>query len=122
ETGQRQSITVTASGGLTEDELKKIMEEQADYLIEAKVTEEYSVKRNELLGTLSTLNEQLPKVRQLTGSTEFGVDAIKRAEKAIAQAKSALEQTQVSPVASALDEVMRLTNVFQGVIDRGALK
>ncbi|MGC4116338.1 MAG: hypothetical protein QM765_17535 [Myxococcales bacterium] len=47
-TGKRQSITVTASGGLTQDELARIMEEQRDYLLEAQVDEELRKKRSEV--------------------------------------------------------------------------
>ena len=38
--GSEQSITVTASGGLTEDELKKILEQQADTMLEARISSE----------------------------------------------------------------------------------
>ncbi len=122
ETGQKQSITVTASGGLTEDELKKIMEEQADYLLEAKATEEISAKRQEVQSAINGLNELLPKVRQITAGSEFGADALKRAEKALVTAKAALGQNQLGPLSAALDELWRLSNVFQGVIERAGAR
>ena len=83
ETGQRQSITVTASGGLTDDELRRIMDEQRDYLLEAKISEELRARRNELEGSIREVNELMPKVKQITDGSEFGVDAVAKAKKTL---------------------------------------
>src|SRR4029078_10710753 len=72
ETGQRQSITVTASGGLTEDELQKILEEQGDYMLEARVSDELKNKRAELESVMKDVSDMLPKVQKLTEGSEFG--------------------------------------------------
>jgi molecular chaperone DnaK len=118
ETGQRQSITVTASGGLTEEELKRILEEQADYLLEARSVEELRGKRGELETAIRQLDGLLPKVKEITVGTDFGAEAIHRAQKTIAAAKGALQQNALPPVVEALDQVSRTLNLFQGVIQR----
>jgi molecular chaperone DnaK len=118
ETGARQSITVTASGGLTEDELKRIIEEQRDYMLEARTTEEIKGRRVELDGAMREINALIPRVRELTQGSDFGTDALSRAEKCLKEAKAALDQPSLSQVNEAYDQVTRTLNLFRGVIQR----
>ncbi len=118
ETGQRQSITVTASGGLTEDELQKIMEEQGDYLLEAKVSEELKTKRGELDAVLKEVSGLLPQVQKLTEGSEFGVDAVSKAVKSIEAARRSLEVGSLSTVTESVDTLNRTLNLFRGVLQR----
>jgi molecular chaperone DnaK len=118
ETGQRQSITVTASGGLTEDELKRIMEEQRDYMLEAKVSEELKSRRSELEGTLREVNELLPRVRQITSGSDFGTDVLARAEKGLSEARTAMDQNNLAAIVDSQDQMARTLNLFRGVIQR----
>ncbi len=47
ETGQAQSIQVTATSGLTQDEIKQMMESAKDYLVERRSDEEFEKARQE---------------------------------------------------------------------------
>ncbi len=118
ETGQRQSITVTASGGLTEDELQKIMEEQGDYLLEAKVSEELKAKRGELDAVLKEVSALLPQVQKITEGSEFGVDAVAKAIKSIEAARRSLEVGSLATVTESVDTLHRTMNLFKGVMQR----
>ncbi|MGA9524136.1 MAG: molecular chaperone DnaK [Myxococcaceae bacterium] len=118
ETGLRQSITVTASGGLTDDELRRIMDEQRDYMLEAKMSEELRARRNELEGLIREINELMPKVKQITTGSEFGVDVVAKAEKTLAEARKALDQNQRGEIVQSHDQMSRTLNLFRGVIQR----
>jgi molecular chaperone DnaK len=118
ETGQRQSITVTASGGLTQDELQRIMEEQRDYLMEARSSEEVRLRRTEPDQQLRELTQLLPRVRELTQGTEFGQDALAKAEQTAVQARAALSSPDLSAVTQAVEQVSRAVNLFRGVVQR----
>jgi molecular chaperone DnaK len=48
ETGREQSITVTATSGLTEDELQKLVDESADYMVEVRQSEELERARQKM--------------------------------------------------------------------------
>ncbi|HVE84741.1 MAG TPA: molecular chaperone DnaK, partial [Myxococcales bacterium] len=72
ETGQRQSITVTASGTLTEEELQKILETQRDYLLEARSSEVVAQRRVEAATLVKEIKEMIPRLRDLTHGSEFG--------------------------------------------------
>ncbi len=118
ETGQQQSITVTASGGLTEEELKKIMEEQGDYLLEAKVSDELKAKRTELEGLIREATDLLPRVQKATEGSEFGVDAVAKGIKTLETARRTLENGSLSAVAESAEALSRTINLFRGVMQR----
>ncbi|MHB8872967.1 MAG: molecular chaperone DnaK [Myxococcaceae bacterium] len=118
ETGQRQSITVTATGGLTEDELKKILEEQGDYLLEARTSDELKTKRGELQAISREVAELLPQVQRITDGSEFGIDAVAKAMKNLEAAKRALDGATLSAVGESLDQLTRTLNLFRGVVQR----
>jgi molecular chaperone DnaK len=118
ETGQKQSITVTASGGLTEDELQKILEEQGDYMLEARVSDELKTKRGELDAVMKEVGDLLPKVQAVTEGSEFGVDAVAKAVKGLETARRAREAGNLAAVSEAVDTLNRTLNLFRGVIQR----
>ena len=118
ETGQRQSITVTASGGLTEEELQKILEEQGDYLLEARVSDELKSKRSELDAVMKEVSDMLPQVQKVTEGSEFGVDAVAKAVKTLEQARRSREGGNLAAVSEAIDTLGRTLNLFRGVIQR----
>ncbi|MCI0571150.1 MAG: molecular chaperone DnaK [Myxococcaceae bacterium] len=118
ETGQRQSITVTATGGLTEDELARIMDEQRDYLLEARATDEVRQKRQELEALVGEANGLLPRVRGLTEGSEFGSDALLKAERYLKAATRALKGEDLAALGESLEQVGRTVNLFRGIVQR----
>ncbi len=118
ETGQKQSITVTASGGLTEDELQRILEEQGDYMLEARASDELKNKRSELDAVMKEVSDLLPKVQKVTEGSEFGVDAVAKAVKGLESARRARDQGNLAAVSEAVDTLNRTLNLFRGVIQR----
>jgi molecular chaperone DnaK len=118
ETGQRQSITVAASGGLTDDELKQIMDRHSHELVASKTAEQASQKRSELQGALRDLQELLPRVLKLAAGSDFVEDARKKAQVASEMGSKALDSQDVAALASALDQVGRTLNFLRGVVQR----
>jgi molecular chaperone DnaK len=118
ETGMQQSIQVTASGGLTEDELKRIMEEQADMLLEARAGEELVAKRRELKALMKDVEDLIPQLDQATKGSEFGQDAIGKAKSALEGARKAFDSPLLSKVTESADTLNRTIALFKGVLDR----
>ncbi|MBU8900114.1 molecular chaperone DnaK [Corallococcus sp. M34] len=85
ETGQRQSIIVAASGGLTEEELRRIMDEQRDWLVAARASEEVKARRVELDTLARDVVDALTRARLLPGG--LGPDVVPRAEQALEHAR-----------------------------------
>ena len=118
ETGKKQSITVTASGGLTEDELRDIMDSQADYLLEARSSDELKARRGELSALMKEVQDMIPQVQKITEGSEFGVDAVAKALRAVESAKRTVEQGNLAAVAESVDTLSRTLNLFRGVMQR----
>ncbi|MFO0600057.1 MAG: molecular chaperone DnaK [Myxococcaceae bacterium] len=118
ETGQQQSIQVTASGGLTQEELKKILDEQADMLLEAKVEEEVKVKRAELKALMGEVGELMPQLQTATAGSEFGNDALNKAKTALEAARQSMESTDLARITQSIDTLSRTISLFKGVLQR----
>jgi molecular chaperone DnaK len=118
ETGQQQSIQVTASGGLTEEELKRILEEQADQLLEAKSEEEARKKSAELKALARELTELIPQLQQATQGSEFGQDAVSKANRALEQANQAMQGADLARLSESIDTLTRTIGLFKGVLQR----
>ncbi len=115
-TGQQQSITVTASGGLTREELNRILDEQRDYLLEAQSEEEAARKRNDIQTMLEALEGLLPRATVLVAGSDFGKDAIAKAERTIVRARTALSGTDLATLSQVHDDLSRALNMFQGLV------
>jgi molecular chaperone DnaK len=118
ETGLQQSIQVTASGGLTEEELKRILEEQADMLLEARTGEELQGKKSELKGLMKEVETLIPELDKATQGSEFGKDAIAKAKSALDGARKAFDSPVLSKVTDSIDTLTRTVSLFKGVLER----
>jgi molecular chaperone DnaK len=118
ETGKRQTLTVTASGGLTEQELKRIMDEQRDYLLEARVGEELKAKRAELEVAVQQLQQLLPKVRAHLGPTSSGVDPLRKPESDLATAQSVLKSDSLADVVDWIERLGHTAGTLYSVLQR----
>src|SRR5439155_16158776 len=64
ETGMNQSITITARGGLTEDEVHRMTSENQEFLLEAKASEDFQKRRHEAERLLDEIEKLFPDVRE----------------------------------------------------------
>ncbi len=118
ETGLQQSIIVTASGGLTDTELKDILEEQEDFLLDAGATSEVLHKRTALENAAKEVETLMPQVRQLAGNSEFGRDALRKAEAVLASSKAAAKSSDLILLADSVDQLEKTRTLFVGVLER----
>jgi molecular chaperone DnaK len=64
ETGREQSITVTATSGLTEDELKDLVKQSQSYMIELRASEEIERRRQQAEKLIDTIRGLFPRSRR----------------------------------------------------------
>jgi hypothetical protein len=57
-------------------------------------------------------------VRQLTGSSEFGREALRRAEEVIASARAAAQGEDLSALTDWVEQLERTRVLFVGVLER----
>jgi molecular chaperone DnaK len=101
-TGKEQSIKITASSGINEEEIKKMVRDAEAHAAEDKKRRESAEARNQLDSLIYTTEKSLK---------EFG-DKVDPAEKqniedAISKSKKALETNDVSAIKSAQEELTR---------------
>jgi molecular chaperone DnaK len=118
ETGLQQSIIVTASGGLTDTELKDILADQDDLMLEARTSSEVLLKRSALETAAKEVEALMPQVRQLTGSSEFGRDALRKAEGILASSRAAARSEDLILLADWVDQLEKTRTLFVGVLER----
>jgi molecular chaperone DnaK len=116
DTGQQQSITVTATSGLTEDELRRILDEQVDDRLERKLAAgEVDERRGKASATLREIEALAPAVQEALARTRFGKDAVQKAEGVIARVRAALDAQDPGALAREEDALDRTLQLFKGL-------
>ncbi len=115
-TGQTQSITVTATSGLTQDELRRIVEENRDELLERKQGEaELARRRAPVASALAEIEALLPRVESVLQASRFGEEAAARAEKLLGRAREALAGRDPAALTGLQEELDRTLQLFKGL-------
>lgn len=116
ETGQAQSIRVTASSGLTSEEIEQMREGASEYLLERRADEDFE-KASQRVETLrAELEGLLPRVEAMVGQSEFGRDAVQNARAVLTRAASASESRDGEALKRELDSLERTQRMFRGLI------
>ncbi len=118
ETGHRQSIVVTATSGLTEDELQTMVEENRDYLLAAAQYEQYETLKSQADLLLHEIDKLYPSVQTIIAESQYSEDALKRTQSTISRARNAIDRKDIESLASVLDDLKRTLNMFQSLAAR----
>src|SRR6202035_4145610 len=84
ETGLEQSIQVTATSGLTQDEIKNMIESAKDHMVGRGGSEGFRGARQEAEKIVGEIEKLFPQVEQIVASSDFGRDAIEKARAIVA--------------------------------------
>ncbi|GAO01890.1 molecular chaperone DnaK [Anaeromyxobacter sp. PSR-1] len=115
-TGLQQSISVTATSGLTEDEMRHILDEQIDELLERKQTaREFEARRDRVLALVREIEALGPEVHDALERTRFGKDAVLKAEGVLARARTAVEARDLAALAAEEEPLERTLQLFKGL-------
>ena len=120
ETGREQQIVVTASSGLTEAEIQKMANENQDYLVSQRTSEEFERDRTNAERIVRDIEKLLPLVSQGVQNTQFGGDAIQKAEKALQRTRDAIITQDRDALARSIDGLQKTLEMLRGIA--GALK
>jgi molecular chaperone DnaK len=116
ETGQEQSIQVTATSGLTQDEIKKMMEDAQHFTVERRSSEEFEGVKQEAEKLITQIEQLLPNVEQVVASSDFGKDAIGKARAVVEKARAAIGRKDVGAVREQIEGLSRTQRMFKGVV------
>jgi len=119
-TGQQQSITVTATSGLTEEEMKRILDERVDELLEKKqTTQEFDLRRERMNATMAEIEGLRPAVSEALERTRFGKDAVQKAEAVLTRVRQAIEARDTGALAEQEESLERTLQLFKGLAGAG---
>ncbi len=118
ETGQHQSIQVTASSGLTKEEVSEMMEAAQEYLVERRAADEFEGIRQEAEKLVVEIERMFPQVEQIVAASDFGRDAINKARSILDRTKQAIGKRDASGVKEMMESLTRTHRMFKGVVAR----
>ncbi len=121
ETGVEQSITVTATSGLTEDEIEKMIDENRDLLVGRREDEEVEKARQQAERLIEEIEQLFPRVEEVIAGSDFGQDAMRKARAVLKRANAAIEMKDVQAVMDSVEALTRTHNMFKGVVSKTRL-
>lgn len=118
ETGQAQSIQVTASSGLTQDEIRGMIDGAKDYMVERRTDEAFEKARQEAETLAAEIERMLPEVERIVASSDFGRDAIGKARTVLEKSREAIKKRDAALVKEQVESLARTQRMFKGVVSR----
>ena len=118
ETGQEQSIQVTATSGLTGEEIQQMVEDAKDYLVERRTDEKFEQAKQEAETLIAEIERLFPDVERIVASSDFGKDAIGKARSVVDKAREAIERKDTELVREQVEGLARTQRMFKGVVSR----
>ena len=120
ETGKEQSITVTATSGLTEDEIDEMMVDASDFAVSRREDEATEEVRQEAETLIAEIERLLPEVESIVAGSDFGRDAIDKAKGVVDNARTLLEHGDIAALKEELESLGRTQRMFKGVVGKSA--
>ncbi|WP_437625796.1 molecular chaperone DnaK [Sorangium sp. So ce1151] len=118
ETGQQQSIQVTASSGLTKEEVGEMMEAAKEYLVDRRTSDQFEGVRQEAEKLIAEIERMFPQVEQIVASSDFGRDAIGKARGIVDRSRQAIGRRDAAAVKEQMEALSRTHRMFKGVVAR----
>ena len=118
ETGKEQSITVTSTSGLTQDELDDMMTDARDYAVARREDEEHELAKQEAETLIAEIEKLFPKVEEVVAGSDFGRDAIEKARAVVERAQQLIEAGDTDALREQIDALSRTQRMFKGVVGK----
>jgi molecular chaperone DnaK len=116
ETSKEQSIEVTASSGLTREEISHMLENAKDQLVERRSSEEFEAAKQEAEKIVAEIERLFPQVEQIVAASDFGRDAIEKARAIVEKARAAVQKRDLAAVKEQIEGLSRTQRMFKGVV------
>ena len=118
ETGKAQSITVTATSGLTHDEIETMINDARDYAVGRRTDEEHERAKQEAETLIAEIQKLFPKVEEVVAGSDFGRDAIEKARAVVERARNLIQQGDTAGLKEQIDALARTQRMFKGVVGK----
>jgi molecular chaperone DnaK len=118
ETGQQQSITVTATSGLTKDEIQNMVTDAKDFAVARRQDDETQQVVQEAQKLIAQIESLFPEVEQVVAGSDFGRDAIDKARGVVSKARALIEKRDTEELLDQIDALARTQRMFKGVVGK----
>jgi molecular chaperone DnaK len=118
ETALEQSITVTATSGLTEDEIRDMIDANKDYMVEVRSSQEFDKHRHGAERMLEEIEGLFAQVSEIISGSDFGQDAIKKARGVCDRARQSIAAKDLRQLQDSSESLTRTLNMFRGVVSK----
>jgi len=118
ETGKEQSITVTATSGLTQEEIAQMVDAGKQYALERKRDEEFEGKKQEAENLIHEIERLFDKVAKVVGGSDYGRDALEKAHNVIDKTRTAIERHDTGAIKEQIEALSRTLRMFRGVVQK----
>jgi len=118
ETGKEQSITVTATSGLTKEELDNMITQAKDFAVARRDDDELEKAKQEAQTLIADIQKLMPKVEEVVAGSDFGRDAMEKAKTVVDKAKSTMQAGDVKALREQIEALQRTQRMFKGVVGK----
>ncbi|MEW5850380.1 MAG: molecular chaperone DnaK [Myxococcota bacterium] len=118
DTGKQQSIVVTASSSLTEEELKRIMADNKDLAVAARSKEEFEKARVDAERMLRDLDRLWPQAEAAFAGNALGQETLRKAKAAMDKAKGAIATGQAEAMPEVMEPLARTLSLIKGAVSK----
>jgi molecular chaperone DnaK len=121
-TGREQSIQVTASSKMSDDEIKKIMSSNDEFAVAEQNQEKFQALKTDAERLVRTVERLLPTVRDFITASELGDDALRKIEAVKERTRAAVDARDIEGLKNVIDPLGRAVTMLTGVAERIAKK
>jgi len=118
QTGLRQSITVTASSGLTEEEIAAAAKANEEWMLGQKEPPEWAARKEKAEQLFKQFEELWPRLEK-AAANGLGTEPLQRAQAAISVAKLQVSNKESEGLAASVDRLERMLGALKGALERG---
>ncbi len=118
ETGHEQTIAVTATSGLADDELERLIRESNAYMVEARASEELARRRRQVERLMGDVDGLVPRVREVMNGTRFGREALAKVEGVLHRGERELHVGDPRSLSEAMESLERAQSMLRGIAER----
>jgi molecular chaperone DnaK len=118
ETGRTQAIQVTATSGLTQQELKQMIDSSQGEMLERRASEEEEGTKQEAQRLIAEIDKLFPQVEQIVASSDFGRDATEKARGILQKARAAVAKGDHAAIKEHMEALGRTARMFRGVVQK----
>ena len=116
ETGQHQSITVTATSGLTESEILAMATEQQEYMVTVRADESVEKERQAVEKLVDEAASLMPKVQKAMSGSALGGQGLDAARATVEQARAALATKDPAELSKMKAAMTRTLQMFKTMV------